>query len=305
MRLPDFEAWAIFAAVAEHRSFTAAARVLGISKATASKAVTRLEARLGAALFHRSSRRLALTEAGRALAERARRIVAEGEAAEEAARGEAADAAGTVRLAAPMSFGLRHVAPVIAEFLAAHPGVAVDLHLSDQRVDLVAEGFDLALRIGALADSALKRRHLGEMTSRVVAAPGYLDATGRPTHPDDLADHRCLTYANLADPWRWRFSSGQASAVVAVTGPLIANSGDALLPALVAGLGVAVLPDFIVAGDLARGALEPILADWSGPPISLNLLMPPGGPRPRRVTLLADLLAERLRNICSAPRLAS
>ena len=160
MRLPDLEAWAMFATIAETGSITAAAATLGLSKATVSKALARLEASLGQSLFHRTSRRLTLTEAGRPLAERAQRILAEARCAEEAARDAAVAPAGRIRMAAPLSFGIANVAPLVARFLAQHPAVEIDLHLSDARVDIVAEGFDVALRIADLPDSSLRARRL-------------------------------------------------------------------------------------------------------------------------------------------------
>jgi len=299
MRLPDFEAWAIFAAVVEHRSFTAAAEALGLSKATVSKAVSRLEAHLGAALFHRTSRRLALTETGKPLAERARRIVAEAEAAEEAARDSTGALAGTVRVAAPMSFGLKHVAPTIADFLGEHPGVSVDLHLSDEKIDIIAMGFDLALRISMLPDSSLRARRLGSVAAYVVAAPAYLERHGTPTHPAQLAEHACLSYAYVANPDLWRFRNAEGEeAAVRLKGPLRTNSGDAMLPVLRAGLGIARLPGFIVDADIAAGRLIPILEGWRGEPVGLHLLSPPGGPRPARVERLADFLTARFRLLC-------
>lgn len=295
MRLPDLEAWAMFACVVEHRSFSAAAEAIGVSKATISKAVARLEQHLGTSLFHRTSRRLTLTESGKGLAEFAQRILAEAEAAEEAARDSATLPAGLVRVAAPMTFGMTYLAPAIAEFLAANPGIQIDLHLSDARVDIVADGFDLALRIANLPDSSLRARRLCGIAVHVVASPAYLDARGRPTHPAQLADHACLGYTN-APGGVWRFAGpGGEEAVVRPTGPLMTNSGDAMLPALRAGLGIARLPDFIVGGDLARGTLEAILADWSPPAIALHLLTPPSALRPARVEALIAFLAERFR----------
>ena len=290
-RLPDFEAWAVFAAVAEGLSFSRAADDLGLSKATVSKAVARLEARLGARLLHRTSRRLALTEAGRAAREDAAALLAAGEAAEARALDANGAPRGRVRLAAPMSFGVAHVAPVLPEFLAAHPQVSVDLHLSDAVVDLVGGGFDLGLRIAALADSSLRVRRLCGVRRSLVATPDYLDRHGRPAHPDDLKRHACLGYAYLPTPDRWHFFDATgAAASVAPEGPLRANNADALAPALRAGLGLAVQPDFTIWDDLRAGRLERVMPGWQPPPIALNLVMPPGLPRPARVSALIGYL---------------
>ena len=294
MRLPDLEAWAVFACVAEHQSFSGAADAIGLSKATVSKAVARLEAQLGATLFHRTSRRLALSETGRALVPHAQAMLAEARAAEERAQDGARALAGRVRLSAPMSFGLLEVAPAIADFLALHPGIEIELALSDALVDIVAEGFDIALRIGSLPDSSLRARRLRPVAVQVVAAPAYLARHGRPTHPAQLAEHRLLGYSNAAGPWLFRDGTG-AEVAVRCAGPLNANSGDALLPALRAGLGIALLPDVIIAQDLAAGSVVPLLEAWRPPPIALHLVTPPGSLRPARVEALIAFLAARLR----------
>jgi DNA-binding transcriptional LysR family regulator len=299
MKLPDFEAWAVFASVVEHRSFSGAATALGVSKATVSKAITRLEARLGTTLFHRTSRRLTLTESGRALAENAQRILAEGQVAEEAARESASAPAGLVRVAAPLTFGAIHVAPVVAEFLAAHPGIKIDLRLSDARVDIVAEGFDIALRIADLPDSSLRARRLGAVPTHVIGSPAYFEKNGRPRHPADLATHACFAYTNTTNPDVWRFrKAGGEEAVVRIDGPLMTDNGDAMLPALRAGLGVSRLPEFLIGADLAAGLLVPVLEDWSASPVALHLLTPPGTLRPARVEALIDFLAARFRSLC-------
>jgi DNA-binding transcriptional LysR family regulator len=302
MRLPDFEAWAIFAAVADANSFTEAARALDLSKGSVSKAVTRLEAHLGQSLFHRTSRRLALTDAGQLLADHARRIVAEAHAAEEAALDAASVPTGRIRLAAPMSFGIANVAPLIATFLDEHPGIEIDLHLSDAKVDIVAEGFDIALRIGELADSSLRARRLGDVRVSLVAAPAYLARHGTPAHPTDLAHHRLLGFSLLTGPLRFR-RDGEPDVAIRPTGPLLANSGDALVPALLAGLGIAMLPGFIIGPNIGSGALVEILPDWAPPPIGLHLLTPPSPLRPARVEALITFLAAHLRDPCAAATL--
>ncbi|MFT4936707.1 MAG: DNA-binding transcriptional LysR family regulator [Pseudoalteromonas distincta] len=305
-RLPDLEAMAIFAKVVELKSFSAAADELKLSKATVSKAVTRLEARLGARLFNRTSRRLALTEAGLKLAEPAARLLAAGEAAEDGVLAQSTQPRGLVRLASPMSFGLLEVAPLLPDFLAAYPEVSVDLHMSDEAIDLVGMGFDMALRIAALPDSSLVARRIGAVTRRVVASPAYLAAHGRPTHPAHLAEHACLGYAYLPTPETWRFvnAAGEEASVRPV-GPLRANNAEALLPALEAGLGLALQPDFIVGEALAAGRLEAVLSGWSPPPVALHLVMPPGGPRPARVDVLAQFLVRRLSERCAGRGVAS
>jgi DNA-binding transcriptional LysR family regulator len=295
MNLPDFEAMAVFAKVVELRSFAAAAAELKVSKATVSKAVARIEMRLGTRLFNRTSRRLALTDAGRRLALRAARLLADGEAAEDEALAQSAVPRGTIRLAAPMSFGLRHVSLLLPEFLEAYPEVTVELQLSDARVDIIGEGFDAALRIGQLPDSSLVARRLCGVSVFAVGAPSYFSRHGRPTHPLHLAEHSCLTYTYLSTPDVWRFtnSAGEVAAV-RPSGRLRANNGDAMLPALLAGLGLALLPDFLVGDAIAEGRLETILPDWSIPRGALHFVTPPGGPRPARITALADFLAARL-----------
>jgi DNA-binding transcriptional LysR family regulator len=292
-RLPDFEAWAIFAKVAELGSFSAAADELRLSKATISKAVSRLEQRLAAPLFHRSSRKLSLTESGQLAQERASLLLAEGEAIEEAISERGAVPRGLVRLAAPMSFGLAHLGPILPMFHQAYPEVVIDLHLSDERIDLIEQGFDIALRIGQLEDSALKARRLFPVRLPVVAAPPLIERLGRPEHPRDLVRFPVFSYTHVRNPGRWHCRHPvEGDYVVEVKGPVRANNGDVLIDALVAGMGIARAPDFLVWRELADGRLVEILPDWStGQDAALHLVTPPTALRPARVKALIDFLA--------------
>jgi DNA-binding transcriptional LysR family regulator len=293
-KLPDFEALAIFAKVVELRSFAAAANDLSLSKATVSKAVSRLEERLGARLFNRTSRRLALTDAGHRLADRAARLLADGEAAENETLAQSVAPRGLVRFAVPMTFGLKAVAPLLPDFLKAYPDVSIDLHLSDATVDLIGEGFDAGLRIARLPDSSLIARRLCAMPRHTVAAPSYLKTYGRPTHPMHLAEHKCFGYAYLSTAGLWHYTNAAGEqASVRPAGPLRVNNGEALLPAVLAGLGIADLPEFIVGDAIAAGKVEVILKGWKQPEGAVHLVTPPGGPRPARVEVLAEFLIEQ------------
>ncbi|CAM2193596.1 LysR family transcriptional regulator [Paraburkholderia kururiensis] len=294
-KLPDFEGLAMFAKVAEEGSFAAAARAMGVSVATVSRGVARLEDRLGARLFNRTSRQLALTEFGRTICEKASEIYRQAEEAESAAREMSVQPRGLVRLAVPMSFGLRWVAPLLPGFFRTYPEVSIDLHLSDATVDLVAEGFDAALRIAALPDSSLVARQLCTVKQFVVASPEHLKREGRPTHPRELADRPCLSYAYRArsDVWRFTNDAGDEEPVTPV-GPLRVTNADALLPTLLDGLAIAELPEFIAAAYLADGRLEAILTDWSLTTGGLYFVTPSARARPAKVSALSDYLAKHL-----------
>jgi len=294
-KLPDLEALAVFAKVAEFQSFARAAADLGLSKATVSKAVGRLETRLGTRLFNRTSRKLALSDSGRVLLVRASAMLSEGEAAESEAMTQSVTPRGLVRLAVPMSFGVLYVAPLLPDFFKTYPEVSIDLHLSDAIVDIISEGFDAAIRIAALPDSSLQARRLCDMLVHVVAAPSYLKAHGRPKHPMQLAEHVALTYSYQLthDTWRFRNKSGEVASVRA-HGPLRVNNGEAMLPSIIAGIGLGILPEFIVRHALKAKELEILLPEWSLPQSAVHWVTPPRGPKPKRVEVLADYLAKAL-----------
>jgi len=295
-KLPDFEGIAMFAKVAEERSFAAAARAMGVSVATVSRAVTRLEERLGGRLFNRTSRRLALTDYGRTLAERASRVYAEAEETEDFARKASSRPRGLVKLAAPLSFGARWVAPLLPEFLRRYPDIAVDLHLTDAQTDLIGDGFDAALRISLMEDSSLVARRIVAVRQFVVASPAYIARHGRPRRPQDLGAHQCLSYANRAKHDIWRFTHMKTGEECSITpkGRLRGTSVDALLPTVLEGLAITELPEFIATQYFAEKQLEPILTDWSLPGGGLYFVTPTARARPAKVSALADFLIAEL-----------
>lgn len=285
----------MFAKVAEERSFAGAARAMDVSVATVSRGVSRLEDRLGVRLLNRTSRQLSLTDAGRVLAERASQIYCEAEKAEGDARDTSSTPRGMIRFAVPMSFGLHWLAPILPDFFRDYPDVSIDLQLSDAVVDLVAEGFDAALRIAVLPDSSLVARKLAPVSRFIVASPEYIARNGRPAHPRDLNESHCLGYAYRArqDVWRLSNSDGDEETVTP-RGQLRATNVDALIPTALAGLAVAELPEFLVGDYLADGRLEPLLPDWSLQIGGLYLVTPSLRGRPAKIDALAGFLAKRL-----------
>tara|TARA_R110000824_G_scaffold103449_2_gene245806 strand:+ start:306 stop:1196 length:891 start_codon:yes stop_codon:yes gene_type:complete len=296
MTLPDYEAWAIFAVVARLGSFTAAAHELALSKPTISKAISRLERSLGTVLFHRTSRKISLSTAGKSLLHHAQQIASNGEAAMEAARATTHLLQGQVRLAAPLSYGLSHLAPVIADFMCAYPEITVDLQLNDARVDLIEEGFDCAIRIGALPDSSLRAIKLRQMKGYFIAAPSYVKRMGQPETPADLAHHDCFIYSNTPSPEVWQITDAKNRATsVRPKCRFQSNNGDVMLPALIAGRGIGYLPDFLCQRALDAGELINILPGCRMGDIALNIVMPPSRLRPARVDALVNYLKDNLR----------
>ncbi|WP_370305636.1 LysR family transcriptional regulator [Sinimarinibacterium flocculans] len=295
--LPDFESLAVFAKVAEEGSFAAAARQVGMSVPTVSRCIARLEKRLGGRVFNRNSRQLALTEFGRSLIEHANRLCRDAEEVEGAAREMSSTPRGLIRLAAPMSYGLRWVAPILPDFMSAYPQISIDLRLSDAAVDLVGGGFDAALRIAVLPDSSLVAQRLCEVSRFIVAAPSYIKRNGRPSHPRDLKESDCLAYAYRARSDVWHFAKGRSREVtVSPRGRLRANNAELLLPVLLAGQAIAELPEFIAGEYLQDGRLEALIPDWFQKKGGLYFVTPTARSRPTKIDALRDYLVERLAN---------
>lgn len=293
-RLPDFEGLVVFAKVAEERSFAGAARELGMSVATVSRCINRLEKRLGARLLNRNSRRLAVTPFGRSLVDRATGLLRDATEAEGSARELAASPSGTIRVAVPMSYGLRWVAPLVPEFLKAYPNVSLDLDLSDEVVDLIGQGFDAALRIAPLPDSTLVARRLCRVSRFIVAAPSYIARVGRPEHPRDLKEIDCLSYTFRAQDETWRLTSRKGSrAVITPKGRLRVTNADAMVPLLLAGMGVAELPEFIACQYLRSGRLEALLPEWHYREGGLYFVTPNYGTNPAKVQVFRDFCVKR------------
>jgi len=284
-----------FVAVVDAGGFSAAASKLGLSKSAVSKQVSRLEDRLGARLLNRTTRRLALTEVGRAFYERGVRILAEVEEAERAVTELHAEPRGTLRVNAPMSFGIGHVAPALPAFMARYPELSVDLVLNDRVVDVIDEGFDLAIRITRLRDSSLIARRLARFRRVVCATPAYWNRKGRPTRPDDLAGHDCLIYTYLSNPGEWPFDGPEGRVNLQVTGRLFANNGDALRSVALEGLGVVMIPTFIICDDLIAGRLETVLEDWEERDLGIWAVYPHNRHLSAKVRAFVDFLAERFK----------
>ncbi len=281
-----------FIAVAETGGFGRAAQILGLSKSIVSRRVSRLEEELGARLLSRTTRGVSPTEAGIEFRARSERILVDLEEAREAVAQQAGGVAGRLRIAMPLTFGNRHVAPLLRELALAHPRLELDVHASDQFVDLIGERFDAAIRIGTLKDSSLIARRIAPVHASVLGSPAYFARKGRPATPHDLAAHDCLIYTGTAEQ-EWTFRSGKRWIALRPPGRLRSDSGETLMEWAAAGLGLVVLPNFVASEAILSGALEHVLLDYPMPTRGLYVVRPPGAFVPGKVRVLIDLLVAR------------
>ncbi|MEM6576501.1 MAG: LysR family transcriptional regulator [Pseudomonadota bacterium] len=294
-RFDDLEA---FVAVVEAGSITQAADRLGIAKSAVSRRLTGLEQRLGAELIRRTTRRLNLTDTGQGFYDQAARILADLDEAESAVAQSQGELRGRLKVALPLSFGLRHMAEPIGEFARLHPKVSFDLDLNDRRVDLLEEGADLALRISHLEDSSMIARRLFDARTVIVASPSYLAERGVPTSPEELISHQCIVYSNLAHPNRWKCRDADGVPITVEVNPwMSASSGDLICALAAEGRGIAMQPTFIAGAAVASGELVPLLTDYQWPATPAWAVYPPTRHLSHRVRAFIDFLAETFAGI--------
>lgn len=294
------EAMTVFSQVVEQGSFARAADRLGLSASAVSRQLADLEEHLGVRLLNRTTRRLSLTESGQVFLQRTLQLLSDVEEAEAAVGAGALVPRGTLRLTCPTTFGERHVAPAVAEFGRRHPELKFDVELSDRVVDIVEEGIDLAIRIGAPGGQALVARRIGQTQLICCAAPSYLRRHGTPRHPRDLAAHRCLAYAYLGtrDVWRFIDRAGNEHAV-RIAGPVHANSGGFLAAIATSGAGIALEPDFIVGADIERGALKALLTGFAPPATPIHAVYASRRHLSAKVRAFVDFMVERFAGTAS------
>jgi DNA-binding transcriptional LysR family regulator len=283
----------IYLRVAELGSFAAVARQMGVARSVITRQVAALEAHLGVKLIARSTRSLMLTSAGSAYLERCREILNLVEAAEAGLADERQEPRGLIRLSVPLSFGLRHLSPLLMDFNVTYPDVVTEIDFTDRRVKLVDEGLDLAIRITRRLDPLDVARRIGSSRLQAIASPDYLRRHGEPKHPGELAEHECLIYLP-AQHEGWPFLVNGATELFPVRGRMRANNGDALLDAAMRGLGITAQPTFISAAAIEAGWVRPILTDYPMPELGICALLPGNRYVPQRVRGLVDYLAERI-----------
>ena len=283
-----------FRAVADTGSFSAAGRALGRSKTVISKLVADLEGHLGARLLNRTTRSVSLTEVGRQYHARCVQLLADLDEMEGIAREAQASPRGHLRLAGPQTYGELYLVPALGAFADLHPGISVELTLTDRFVDLVEERFDLGIRIADLPDSTLVARRLADMRLVVCAAPSYLAAHGHPVEPQDLARHECIIDTNFRQPWLWPFGTDGTRSTVRVAGRFSVNSARAACDLAVAGAGIVMTPNFVADPHLSAGRLLPLLTAHASPPRGIYAVYPHPRHVARRLRALIDFLVARL-----------
>ncbi|ARC37461.1 LysR family transcriptional regulator [Paracoccus yeei] len=291
-----------FVSVVDAGSFTRAGQRLGISNKLVSKYVAALERQQGVTLLNRTTRALSLTPSGERFLSAARRVLSAVEELDAQTRADQGTLTGRLRITAPVAFGEMFVSVLTHDFLAQNPGVSIDLRLTDRYVDLAAEGFDLALRIGVLGDSSLIGRRIGGTESWVVGSPAYLDRHGRPAHPDALRDHQMIRDSNATSAHRATFVIDGKAASVPLPGRVTLNSAQGVRRLVLQGDGLGIVPRFVIAGDVAEGRLERVLADFPGPQLDIQALYLPQPFIPPRLTAYLDHLRARLTPLLKEPR---
>jgi DNA-binding transcriptional LysR family regulator len=283
-----------FVATVGANGFAAAARALDVPRSKISKQIQALEEAIGVQLLQRTTRSLHLTEAGAEYYDACRDVIASLDEAEQRARTGMGEIRGVLRVNAPMSFGLSRLGPLIPRFNELHPNVELQVVLSDQQVDPVKGGFDVTIRIASLPDSSMIARSLAPAPRIMVASPDYLAREGTPQTPKDLAHHKCLSYGYLQSGVSLQLCNGKETQRVTVSGPLHANNGDILAQAAVAGMGIALLPNFIIERAVADGRLIPVLCDWEAPAITVNAVYPSSRRVPMKTRAFIDFLVAEL-----------
>lgn len=293
-----FDAMDKFIRIVEAGSISGAAERLGIVKSAVSRRLRELEEHLGVELFHRTTRKLTLTESGRMYYHQAARILDDVREAELATSQAHGQLRGVLKVALPMSFGLLHLGPAINEFIRAHPQIEFELDFNDRAVDLIEEGFDLAIRIARLPDSSLIARRLATMEAVLCASPDYLRQHGTPTRPEDLVQHRCLVYSLIRNYESWRFhDAGGALHTAKIHSYIKATNGEYLRDAAISGLGISLVPSFIAYRDIESGRLVPLLPDFRPPQLEIYAVYPPTRHLSQRVRAFVDFLVQRFAGI--------
>ncbi len=293
----DLNSMAVFARVVEEQGFSSAARRLGLSKSAVSKHVAQLEDRIGARLLHRTTRRLRLTDVGAAFYERCARILAEAEEAELAVSHMSSAPRGTLRVSAPVSFGSRYLAAPIAEFARLYPELRLEVVLNDRLVDMVDEGYDLAIRIGKLADSSLIAKRLCLMPMYLVGAEAYLQKHGEPKVPADLAQHNCMEYSLSTTGDVYHFRDGDRDLSVKIEGTMRANNGDILLEGVRQGIGLAFMPAYLCGCDIRAGTLREVLPNFRSSPGAISAVYPHNRHLSVKVRVFVDFLVEHFAEV--------
>ena len=292
-RLAEMET---FVRVVETGSFSAAARQMRVGQPAVSKTVAQLEQRLGVPLLLRSTQRLTPTDAGQSFYERAKRILEEVDEAEVAAQGARASLSGELRISATVTFSRLHVVPRLAEFLAQHPALEMNVMLDDRNIDLIEAGVDVALRMGSLTDSAVVARKIGECPRKVLATPAYFEKYGEPKVPADLSAHQAVVYDLRGGGTAWTFRKGTTETSVTVTGRLRITAAEAVREAVFYGLGLAIASEWMFAPELRCGIVKAVLEDWSLPPMELWAVFPTGRRASAKARAFVAFIEEALRN---------